>query len=866
MYRILTVDDEKIALDAMQYIVEKNLAGRVELTVARSGREAISTTEENSFDIIFIDLKMPGIDGIEATREIRKRDRDCNIVFVTAHEVFDFAKEAIQLGVKDYLLKPIHEDAVVSLINQLIYAIEIARGHRKEQLLLREKFRNVLPVLENSFINALLLSQTAQADLNRYRDILDIDETGGYILTIELPTEGQPPDDSGSGDRFSLGFKNEDVFDPVFESIRSRHRCLISALTVNRVVVFKPCATDENEYAQRVSAIKLGEFVKRKILEQTDVSAVSIGIGRTCAGMDNVVQSYEESLKAIRCDTGSGLVHIMDLEQVSVSRPPYPIVRERQMLRNIGLGRDEDALRDYDFIHVWMTEVFSDNLEMIKTKTNELVVLLNRLLWEYCEDPEDGTADPNARLHLVSLNSVSEVQSWFRRRIKATCESIRHTKITHESELIKTVKSHVQDHYMEEITLGDVSHIVNISPHYLSKLFKDETGTTFILYVTTVRLEKAKELLKHGCFSIKEVCYRVGYSDPNYFSRLFKKHVGVPPTQFKDEEVGWLPGSGVYVVPAEPTKVARRRQKIRIGLSLASLYEDRWKRDKRAFIERAGAMNAEVITKVADNNCEKQIQQVQSLLQSDIDVLVVITQNSEKMARTVADAKALSIGVIAYCRLIMNADIDMYIAFDGIRIGELMAKTIVDSVPTGRYVIVNGAHSDYNSQMYNQGIHNILQEYVQNDRISIIAEIWANDWQPDEAQRAVERIVAQGAEIDAIICGNDTLAEAVIQVLARYGLAGTVNVTGHDADLSGFKHTLDGTQLMTVYTPFESMAEQAADYAIRLAQGEEITTNWSIFNGLKNVPYHKLMPVAVTRDNIQEIMKVSGYYTIPEPV
>ena len=858
MYRMLVVDDEQVVLDSMRFIIENNFRDRIELHTAKSGRDAIGEADETKFDIIFIDLKMPGINGIDASKEIRERHKEVNIVFVTAYEAFDFAKEAIQLGVKEYLLKPVNKDDVIGLINRLLLAIETSRGRRKDQLLLREKFHAVLPVLEGSFINALLLSDAGADDLAKYREILDINENGGYIITVELrETERSETELSPRG--FSLGFKNSPVFDPVFEAVRIRYRCIITALTVNRIVVFVPCANTENEYNQRITAIELGKYIKRKISEQVGVPPVLIGIGRCFNGIENVVLSYEESLKAIHYNDGSDLQHIMDLEQKALSKRSYPVVREKQMLRNIALAREDEALQDFDYVFSWLLEEYGKNIETFRAKITELDVLLNRLLREYGDSADDSLVSHDDSAITIGVSLVPEIRGWFCRRIRTAVGFIRNKKSSHESALIKKIKAFVQEKYAEEINLSLVARNVNISPHYLSKIFKDETETSFIQFLTSVRLEKAKELLKCGCFTMKEVCFRIGYTDPNYFSRLFKKVVGVSPTQFRDEEVGWEPGSGVYTVPGLEEDETEMPHSVRIGLSLASVYEDRWKKDKEAFVGRASELNAEVFIRVADNNCEKQIQQVYALLEKGIDVLVIITQNSERMARVIEDAKSRKVRVISYCRLIMNADIDMYIAFDGIRIGELMAETIIDEVPTGNYVIVNGSAGDYNSQMYNQGIKNILQESIQNERIRIIDEIWAHDWQPSDAVEGLERIITQGNNIDAVICGNDTLAEAVIQVLGRYNLAGTTKVTGHDADFSGIKRTMDGTQLMTVYTSFESLASQAADYAIRLAKGKEIVTHWSIFNGLKNIPYHKKQPIAVTRDNVKEIMKVSGY-------
>lgn len=857
MYRMLVVDDEQVVLDSMKYIIDGDFSGKIELYTVRSGREAIEISEELSFDIVFMDLKMPGIGGIEASKEIKANHDDVSIVFITAYEAFSFAKEAIQIGVKEYLLKPIIKDKVVILLNKMIRNIEKKRGKRKEQLLLLEKFQNILPVLENSFINALLLSGAGSDDFAKYKNLLEIDEDGGYIITVELDDANSMAAWTKSVD---LGFKNDCIFKPVFEMVKTRYHCLVSGITVNRAVFFIPCSDFENEYKQRISAISMGEYIRKQIFEQTDIDALIIGIGCCFQGMENIVQSFEQSLLAIRHSSGSDLLHIMDVEQIHKINRNYPMKTERQLFNNISLAQVDDAIKNFDLVFNWLVEEYGKDSETFKMKIYELDVLLNRLLWDYADRDEDFPIHSDDTRYIDQISSVTEIRAWFIRRIKAVISFIRKEKSDHESIVIKKVKTYLKNNFMNELSQSKVAEEVTISPHYLSKLFKDETGISFVEYLTDVRLENAKDLLKSGHFSVKEICFRVGYTDPNYFSRLFKKVVGVSPTQYKDEEMSWEPDNGVYIIPGEDSSTGRADGKILIGLSMASMYEERWKKDKRAFLKRAKELGCEVLVKIADNNHEKQIQQVQTLLHKGIDVLVIIPQNSEKMGRIIADVKTENIKVISYCRLIMNADIDMYIAFDGIRIGELMAETVVNEVPQGNYVIVNGSKSDYNSRMYNQGIRNVLEDHVQKGSIHVVAEIWADDWQPQVVKREVERVITRDPGVHAIICGNDTLAEAAIQVLDAYGLAGSIKVTGHDADFSGLKHTLDGTQLMTVYTSFESLAALAADYAFNIARGQEVKTHWSIFNGLKDVPFLKKQPVAVTLDNIKEIIQVSGYY------
>lgn len=265
------------------------------------------------------------------------------------------------------------------------------------------------------------------------------------------------------------------------------------------------------------------------------------------------------------------------------------------------------------------------------------------------------------------------------------------------------------------------------------------------------------------------------------------------------------------------------------------------------------------MTENANNDHEKQMQQVEYLLSQDIDLLVIVPHDLEQAAHAVNLAKRAGVKVISYDRLIRNADIDLYISFDNIMVGELMAEYLVNKAPTGRYVIINGAPSDNNCYMFNEGYKNILNNYMHNSPqpgIEVILEVWAEDWRPEAAYQYIQTLLSQGKEFEAVIAANDSLASAVIEALSEWRLAGKVLVAGHDADLSGCQRIVEGTQLMTVYKPIRKLAYRAADLAMELAAGKEIKTNHQpIFNGKHFIPSEIIAPIPIDQDNMEIIIK-----------
>ncbi|HBF36329.1 MAG TPA: D-xylose transporter subunit XylF [Firmicutes bacterium] len=300
----------------------------------------------------------------------------------------------------------------------------------------------------------------------------------------------------------------------------------------------------------------------------------------------------------------------------------------------------------------------------------------------------------------------------------------------------------------------------------------------------------------------------------------------------------------------------KRLQPIRIGLSMATLQEERWRRDRDYFTERIRQLGGKVIFENANRNAQEQNQQVERLISQKIDVLVIIPQDLNQAALAVQIAKKAGVKIISYDRLIRNAPLDLYISFDSIKVGEYMAKYLVNKVPTGNYVIINGAPNDNNGYLLNQGYKNILKKYIKEKKIKVIFEAWAEDWRPEAAYQYIEALLNQGKKFQAVIASNDGLASAVIEALSEWRLAGKVLVAGHDADLSGCQRIVEGTQLMTVYKPIKKLAYHAADLAMMLGANKEITTNsLPIFNGKYLIPSETINPIPIDKYNIGLIIK-----------
>ncbi len=289
-----------------------------------------------------------------------------------------------------------------------------------------------------------------------------------------------------------------------------------------------------------------------------------------------------------------------------------------------------------------------------------------------------------------------------------------------------------------------------------------------------------------------------------------------------------------------------------VGLCIDTMVIERWQKDRDIFVSKATDAGFEVIALNANENNNKQIEQINYLIDKKADVIVIIPYDKNGLRDVIAEAKKAGIKVIAYDRLILNANVDAYVSFDNEKVGEYMADYLMQKVPRGNYVIINGSPKDYNSVMFNEGYMNILKPAIDRGTITVIKEVWAEDWREDVAYDTVNNLLKEGVQIDGIIGANDRLAEGAISALAEYGLAGTIPVVGHDADISACQRIVEGTQLMTVYKPIKTLAEGTVHLIVKMLEDKKIEYNEFIFDGKNEVPFVKFKVIPVNSDNMWE--------------
>lgn len=304
---------------------------------------------------------------------------------------------------------------------------------------------------------------------------------------------------------------------------------------------------------------------------------------------------------------------------------------------------------------------------------------------------------------------------------------------------------------------------------------------------------------------------------------------------------------------------------VKIGLSIDDLRLERWQKDRDIFVNKAEGLGAEVFVQSSNSNEQTQIAQIENMITRGVDVLVIIPYNGQVLSNVIREAKKDGIKVLAYDRLITNAEIDFYLSFDNEKVGEMQGQAMLEAKPQGNYFLMGGAPTDNNAKLFRKGQMNALQPKIDSGDIKVVGDQWVNGWLAGNALKIMENaLTANNNNIDVVVASNDSTAGGAIQALEAQGLSGKVAISGQDADLAAMRRIVDGTQTMTVYKPIKALASRAAEIAIELGQGGTPENNASLNNGMKDVPAWLLDPIAVNKSNLKQTVIADNFHSEKE--
>ncbi|ABR48966.1 response regulator receiver protein [Alkaliphilus metalliredigens QYMF] len=524
MVKILIADDEHIVIESLQFIIEKYIENVEIVGSAKSGREAIEKALITSPDIILMDIHMPGINGIEAIKQIKENNVDAMFVIITAYEYFQYAKEAVNLGVYEYLLKPLNKNKVINLMTDMIKMISNKREVMHRHIILKEKINKIIPLMEGQFVHTNLFSGGSIKDVAFYEDIFNMSLRKGYVMTVRIEVQ----ETKGMEADLNYSLEKQRFYDIFKMELKNLTDSLIGPPLLDRLLAYIPVDKNISDYEIRNQGIDIAKNLVKRMRKQSKLP-FTIGLGGNYE-IDHFSKSCHEAYIAASLSSDEAVTHFQDMNPTYNSNSAYPENKERLLIHKLLIDDIEGFLKVFDEIFLWLMDHYEEDVDKIKSRLIELLILMKRNIPYEMKGKLD---DEKYLIQLLKIDNIKELKNSYLNYIRSIIFSIEEIRKNELNGLITKALAFIQKHYNENICLNDVAQEINMSYHYFSKFFKESTGKNFVDYLTELKIERSKELLKNQSISIKEICYEIGYSDPNYFSKAFKKITGVTPTAYR---------------------------------------------------------------------------------------------------------------------------------------------------------------------------------------------------------------------------------------------------------------------------------------------------------------------------------------------
>lgn len=296
-----------------------------------------------------------------------------------------------------------------------------------------------------------------------------------------------------------------------------------------------------------------------------------------------------------------------------------------------------------------------------------------------------------------------------------------------------------------------------------------------------------------------------------------------------------------------------------VGVSWSNFQEERWKTDEAAIKKALEAKGAKYISADAQSSAAKQLTDVESLISQGANALIILAQDSDAIAPAIEKAAAEGIPVVGYDRLIENPSA-FYITFDNKEVGRMQAREVMKAKPEGNYVFIKGSSSDPNADFLFSGQMEVLKPAIDAGKIKDVGQAYTDGWLPENAQRNMEQfLTANNNKVDAVVASNDGTAGGAIAALDAQGLAGSVPVSGQDADKAALNRVALGTQTVSVWKDSRELGKRAAEIALDLAGGKDLNKIDGVQafkGGPKGVEMQSvfLTPLPITKDNLNVVI------------
>lgn len=534
--KVFLVEDEMVIRRGIKNSIDWEKEGYIFCGEASDGELAYPMIIKEKPDILITDIRMPFMDGLELCKLVKKELPNIKILILSGYDEFDYAKEAIRLGVTEYLLKPISSGKLLEALNGVSESI---RREKEDKDLVRkymEEMRENTEHEKQKFFEQMIAGNLSMADALETGKKYEMNLSAGmYNLLLFRFTLGEENRKSGEllGEAEYAIEKLTERLEYVFEFQRGVEGW-----------AFLLMADNEEQMSERVKELSKD---LEEIMKNYSTIAYFGGIGQPVARLRELEESFREAERALAARFTMELNRIISVEDIRMAQNVDTlddieitsfgeIEKARTMLEKFLNNGAEDEIDE--FVDVYINELPEENLKSVLMR-QYIIMDAYIVMMSFCEKIEGIEGEMQAQSEelknsMKTSQTLEEIKNYIRMLLKKII-GVRDTISGRRySDIIEIAKDQIRKTYMsDEISLNTIAAEVGMSPSYFSSIFSKEMGKTFVEYLTEIRMDRAKELLMCSSMKTSEIGYEVGYKDPHYFSYIFKKTQNCTPKEFR---------------------------------------------------------------------------------------------------------------------------------------------------------------------------------------------------------------------------------------------------------------------------------------------------------------------------------------------
>lgn len=535
MYRVLIIDDEPIIRKGLANIINWSLLGCEICGEASDGKSGLAMIEKLNPQIVLTDIRMPEVDGLKMIQDAQVLIPRAKIIILTGHRDFNYAQDAIKLGVFDYVLKPSKIEELTAIIKRAVRELDIEKEKSAENGIFKELYEKNIPILREKLIYNLVHGLYAEGrDIEAQMERLDLKLEGFVMGIVENDEKGE----KGEKDSYQMQLYQFGIISSLEEALANHCSVLTTALDSEHVLFLlresNACRLDMEVLNEKLSNLK------DMVINCFNFS-VSIAISSRGESYKDLASKLRECKKALEHKFYLGcnaIIHASDLNTFFKVKDHSALTHyQNQLMTAINSGNRALVEQTVQMIRSNTVNLEPDDKAFVKSFYFGILSEINSIRHALSSDMHDKsgkTALSNMYKLIEECDHIDSLSDILLEASKKAADNINSYNKKNMKLLLRKAVDYLHAHYNEQVTLSEVADHLYVSPYYLSRMFKKELNQNFVDYLNEIRIEKAKELLKDIRYKTYEVADLIGIGDPHYFSKLFKKYVGLTPTEFKE--------------------------------------------------------------------------------------------------------------------------------------------------------------------------------------------------------------------------------------------------------------------------------------------------------------------------------------------